>query len=81
MRRRHYSPRTEKTYIDWMMSCCFITLTEHPAMSVPCGFSLDGLPVGIQIVGPYRREIDVLELAHAFEQATRVGERRPKIAL
>jgi amidase len=68
------------TYIDWMMSCSFITLTEHPAMSVPCGFTPGGLPVGIQMVGPYRREIDVLQLAYAFEQATRVSERRPQVA-
>ncbi len=68
------------TYIDWMMSCFLITLTEHPAMSVPCGFTPDGLPVGVQIVGPYRREIDVLQLAHAFEQATKVAERHPQVA-
>jgi amidase len=48
---------------------------------VPCGFTPEGLPVGLQIVGPYRGEIDVLQLAHAFEQATRVGERRPQVAL
>jgi amidase len=63
-----------------MMSCSFITLTEHPAMSVPCGFTPDGLPVGIQIVGPYRHEIDVLQLAYAFEQATKVAECHPQIA-
>jgi amidase len=70
-----------ETYIDWMKSCSFITLTGHPAMSVPCGFTPEGLPVGLQIVGPYRREFDVLQLAYAFEQATRVAERRPQIAL
>ena len=69
------------TYIDWMMSCSFITLTEHPAMSVPCGFTPDGLPVGVQIVGPYRREIDVLQLAHAFEQVTKVAECHPQVAI
>lgn len=69
------------TYIDWMMSCSFITLTEHPAMSMPCGFTPDGLPVGIQIVGPYRREIDVLRLAYAFEQVTHVADQRPEVAL
>jgi amidase len=69
------------TYIDWMMSCSFISLTAHPAMSVPCGFTPEGLPVGIQIVGRYRREMELLQFAHAFEQATRVAERRPSIAL
>jgi amidase len=70
-----------KTYIDWMKSCSLITLTEHPAMSVPCGFTTQGLPVGVQIVGRFRREIEVLQLGYAFEQATRWGERRPAIAL
>jgi amidase len=70
-----------ETYVDWMQSCSLITLTEHPAMSVPCGFTPGGLPVGLQIVGRYQREMEVLQLAHAFEQATRVGERRPPVAL
>lgn len=69
------------TYIDWMMSCSLITLTEHPAISMPCGFTPGGLPVGVQIVGPYRREIDVLRLAYAFEQMTHVADQRPEIAL
>jgi amidase len=69
------------TYIDWMMSCSFITLTAHPAMSMPCGFTPEGLPVGVQIVGPYRREMDLLQLAYAFEQATHVADRCPPIAL
>jgi amidase len=70
-----------KTYIDWMKSCSFITLTEHPAMSMPCGFTADGLPVGVQIVGRFRREIEVLQLAYAFEQVTRAAERHPQVAL
>jgi Asp-tRNA(Asn)/Glu-tRNA(Gln) amidotransferase A subunit family amidase len=37
--------------------------------------------VGVQIVGPYRREIDVLQLAHAFEQVTKVAECHPQVAL
>ena len=70
-----------KTYFDWMMSCSFITLTEHPAMSVPAGFTPGGLPVGIQIVGRFRKELELLQFAHAFEQATRIGERHPDIAV
>lgn len=68
------------TYIDWMKSCSFITLTGLPSMSVPCGFTPQGLPVGVQIVGRHRQEISVLQLAYALEQATRVGERRPPVA-
>ncbi len=65
------------TYIDWMRSCWYITLTACPAISVPAGFTASGLPVGIQIVGPHRGDLSVLQLAHAFEQATKFGARRP----
>ncbi|HJT62588.1 MAG TPA: amidase [Burkholderiales bacterium] len=66
-------------YLDWMKSCYYITLTTHPAISVPAGFTDDGLPVGIQIVGRYRDDFGVLQFAHAFEQATQVWKRRPPI--
>ena len=69
------------TYIDWMKSCYFITVTGHPAISVPCGFTTDGLPVGVQIVGRHQDDFGVLQLAYAFEQATQLWRRRPKIAL
>jgi amidase len=55
------------TYIDWMKCCYFISMLECPAMSVPCGFTREGLPVGLQIVGRHRDEFAVLQLAHAFE--------------
>jgi len=64
-------------YLDWMRSCSAITVTGHPAISVPCGFTPDGLPVGVQIIGRYRDEFGLLQFAHAFEQRTRIGERRP----
>ncbi|MBL8384650.1 MAG: amidase [Burkholderiales bacterium] len=68
------------TYLDWMKSCYYITITGHPAISVPAGFTEDGLPVGIQIVGRRNADWSVLQLAHAFEQATQVWKRRPAIA-
>jgi amidase len=71
---------TMESYIDWMKSCFFISLTALPAMSVPAGFTDDGLPVGLQIVGRYRRERSVLELGHAFERVTGASERRPSIS-
>ncbi len=67
-------------YLDWMKSCYYITITTHPAISVPAGFTGDGLPVGLQIVGRYRDDFGVLQVAHAFEQATQVWKRRPSIA-
>ncbi len=51
----------------------------EPGDIVPAGFSATGLPVGLQIVGRHRDEWSVLQLAHAFEQATRHGERRPSL--
>lgn len=68
------------TYIDWMKSCWYITITGLPAITVPCGFTPEGLPVGIQIVGRHQDEFGVLQLAHAFEQATRVYAQRPAVA-
>ena len=66
-----------ETYIDWMKSCWYISITGHPALSVPAGFTEDGLPVGLQIVGPHRGEFSILQLAHRFEQATGTGLRWP----
>ena len=68
------------TYVDWMRSCSWISVTGLPAISVPAGFSASGLPVGVQIVGRAQGEWDLLQVAHAFEQATRVGDRRPLVA-
>jgi amidase len=67
-------------YIDWMKTCYLITVTTHPAISVPAGFTDQGLPVGIQIVGRFRDDFGVLQLAHAFEQATGAWRRRPPVA-
>jgi amidase len=67
------------TYIDWMATCYAISCTGLPAISVPCGFSARGLPVGLQIVGRRGRDADVIAIARAFEQATRFGRRRPPI--
>ena len=69
-----------ETYIDWMRSCYYITATGHPAISVPCGFTGDGLPVGVQIVGRHQSEFSVLQLAYAFQQATAFWKQRPAIA-
>jgi amidase len=65
------------SYIDWMRSCYFISTVGNPAISVPAGFTPEGLPVGLQIMGRHQAEWSVLQLAHAFEQATRIGLKRP----
>ena len=58
-----------ETYIDWMKSCYYISILGNPAISVPCGSSREGLPVGLQIVGRHRDDWGLLQMAHAFEAA------------
>ncbi len=69
-----------ETYIDWMKSCYYITVTGLPAISVPCGFTPEGLPVGMQIVGRHNADFSVLQLAHAFEKATGFWKQHPPVA-
>ena len=64
-----------ETYIDWMKSCYYISIVGNPAISVPCGFTPDGLPVGLQIVGRHRDDWGLLQMAHAFEGAAAVPSR------
>ena len=66
-----------ESYVAWMKTAYWISATCRPAISVPAGFTPDGLPVGMQIVGRYRDDLSVLKFAHAFEQATGIGKRRP----
>jgi len=71
---------TMGNYIEWMRSCTRISITAHPAASVPCGFTRSGLPVGMQVVGRYRDEFGVLQMAHAIERANPVAGCRPGAA-
>jgi amidase len=57
------------TYLDWMRSAYFISATGCPAISVPFGHTKDGLPVGVQIVGPHGSDLRLLEIAAGFEAA------------
>lgn len=66
-----------ENYLQWMEICSVITVTGCPSISVPCGFSAEGLPVGLQIVGPPLEDLSVLKMAHAFEQATGFAAKAP----
>lgn len=68
-----------ENYLQWMQICCAITLTSCPAISVPAGFTPEGLPIGLQIVAPPRQDFKLLQFAHAFEQATEFGKKHPKL--
>ena len=76
---QHYPAEIGNTkmdsYIDWMKSCYYISTTAAPAISVPCGFTRGGLPVGIQIVGRHRDDFGLLQMASAFEEAVAISER------
>ncbi|PZG14511.1 amidase [Nonomuraea aridisoli] len=66
-------------YLAWMRSAYWISVLHAPAASVPAGFTQDGLPVGVQIIGPPFEDARVLRVARAFEQATGHGLRRPEL--
>jgi amidase len=69
---------TMENYVAWMKTTYWISATCRPAISVPAGFTDEGLPVGVQIVGRYRDDLNVLKMAYAFEQATGFGKTRPQ---
>ena len=67
------------SYVDWMQSAYLISATWSPAISMPAGFTDDGLPVGVQIVGRFRQDGELLAFARAFERAHPVGQIRPAL--
>jgi amidase len=60
-----------------MRSAYHVTVLGAPALSVPAGFTGDGLPVGLQIVTRPRSDLFTLQVGAAFEAATGYGRRRP----
>ena len=72
-------PEGEEDWTWWTPFSFPFNLTQQPAMSVPCGFSEDGMPIGLQLVGPMHRDDLVLRAAHAYQQATEHHLRRPAL--
>lgn len=64
-------------YVDWMGAACVVSLTSCPAASIPCGFTADGRPVGLQIVAPMRDEGSLLQAAALFEEACGIAGQLP----
>ena len=69
--------REQPDYLGWMRSVCHVTVTGHPVISMPAGFTAAGTPLGVQIVGRHRAERELLSIAKGFETATGYGSRRP----
>jgi amidase len=65
------------TYHEWMKGVLPVTMAGSPALAVPAGFGAQGLPIGIQIVGPNHAEFACLQLAHAYDQVTNWVAKRP----
>jgi amidase len=61
---------TMATYHEWMKATLLVTLSGCPALAAPAGFSENGLPIGIQIVGSNHSEVGCLQIAYAYELAT-----------
>jgi amidase len=69
--------RKMETYHEWMKGVLPITMAGSPALAVPAGFGAEGLPIGIQIVGPNHADLACLQLACAYDRATNWAARRP----
>jgi len=68
-----------ESYIDWAMLTYAFTMVGLPAISVPCGWTKQGLPVGLQIVGRRHDEAALLKAAAAYESAAPWTGRRPPL--
>jgi amidase len=65
-----------ETYYEWMKGVVPVTMSGCPALAAPAGFSHQGLPIGIQIVGPNHAELSCLQLAYAYDTATNWATKR-----
>ena len=66
-----------ETYIDWFAITFALTMTSCPVISIPCGFTEDGLPIGLQIVGKPRGEAALLRAAHWIEELFAIAPMLP----
>ena len=71
---------TMEHYISWMKSCYVVSLMGTPALSLPFTFSVDGLPVGLQIVAPWGQDLRLLQFAKALEEMSPYYYRSPSLS-
>lgn len=64
---------------NWFPNTMPFNMTGHPAISLPCGFDQDGMPLGLQLVGPLRGDRELLQVAALFEMASGLLNQRPMI--
>jgi amidase len=67
----------QQRYFEWQRCASRVTVMAHPAISIPAGFSKEGLPIGMQVVGPDRGDLALLNFAAAFEEVTGLTRLRP----
>ena len=72
-------PQHEWDWVQWAEFSYPFNFSNQPAASIPCGFTPDGLPVGLQIVGPRFEDLRVLQAAAAFEEARPWADKRPAL--
>lgn len=72
-----YNGMKFRNYIDWFAPTWYISLVGNPALSVPAGFTAQGLPVGLQLVGRMRQEFGLLQLGQALEEVTGYWRKHP----
>jgi aspartyl-tRNA(Asn)/glutamyl-tRNA(Gln) amidotransferase subunit A len=70
-------PMTPETMLGWTPFSYPFNLTQQPAITLPCGLTRDGLPIGVQLVGPMFGDALVLRAARAFESAVPVARPQP----
>jgi amidase len=64
-------------YLGWLVMTCAISATGCPVLALPCGFTREGLPVGVQVIGPARSEARLLAIGAYLEQVLEVSPRTP----